>query len=344
MAETILSNDPTPETDLPPATPRKSFLSQLGRIILQQRELSILVVAIVEIIYFQISSSNFLTGNNIRTIFEFVSATAIISIGEVMLLICGEIDLSVGQIFAFAPIIMYIVNQAGLPLWLSIIAGLLASAVVGLFNGIVTVWFKIPSLIATLGTQFLLNGVNLTLLNGFPVLTPGGTGNLTEIMGHGPYSEIVWAVLAMIVVQVLLSFTRWGRHTVATGGNIHGASEAGVNVNRIKIGNFMLAGTLAGLAGTLEAFRITSIDPLAGGVTIMFSAVAGAVIGGTALTGGLGTVVGAFLGVLAVSILNDGFTLLGVSAFTYNIILGLAILIAMILNVRLRIWREAGRL
>lgn len=343
MAETILSNDSTPETDFPPLPARQGFLSRLGRIILQQREASILVVAIVEIIYFQVASSNFLTGDNIRTIFEFFSATAIISAGEVMLLICGEIDLSVGQVFAFAPIIMYLVNQAGLPLWLGIIAGLLASAVVGLLNGIVTVWFKIPSLIGTLGMQFLLNGINLTLLNGFPVLTPG-KGNLNEIMGHGAYSEIVWAVLVMIVFQVLLSFTRWGRHTVATGGNLHGASEAGVNVNRVKLGNFMLAATLAGLAGTLEAFRITSIDPLAGGTGIMFTAVAGAVIGGTALTGGLGTVVGAFLGVLAIELLYDGFTILGVSAFTFYIILGAAILVAMVLNIRLRIWREAGRL
>jgi simple sugar transport system permease protein len=343
MAETMLSNTPTPETELPPKLAEKSFLSRLGSILLQQREASILVVAIVEIIYFQVSSSNFLTGQNIRTIFEFVSATAIIAAGEVMLLICGEIDLSVGQVFALAPFIMYFANQAGLPLWVGIIAGLLISAVVGLFNGIVTVWFKIPSLISTLGTQFLLTGLTLTISQGFPVLTPG-KGNFNEIMGHGPYSEITWAVLVMIIVQVVLSFTRWGKHTVATGGNLHGASEAGVNVNQIKIGNFMLASTLAGLAGTLEAFRITSIDPLAGGVSIMFYAVAGAVIGGTALTGGLGTVVGAFLGVLAVSLLQDGFTLLGVSAFTFNIILGLAILIAMILNVRLGAWREAGRL
>jgi simple sugar transport system permease protein len=105
----------------------------------------------------------------------------------------------------------------------------------------------------------------------------------------------------------------------------------------------MLVSVLAGFAGMLEAFRIDSIDPGAGGTTIMFSAVAGAVIGGTALSGGIGTVVGAFLGVLALSILNDGFTLLGVNAYTYDIILGVAIFIAMILNVRLRMLREAGR-
>ncbi|HEY6408321.1 MAG TPA: ABC transporter permease [Ktedonobacteraceae bacterium] len=342
MAETILSNAPMPETERPPEPVRKGFWSRLGRIFLRQREGSILVVAIVLVIYFQFSNSNFLTQFNILTLFEFVSATAIIAAGEVMLLICGEIDISVGQVFALAPFIMYFVNQAGLSLWVGIIAGLLVSSVVGLVNGIFTVWFKIPSLITTLGTLFLLNGITLTISMGEPVLTPS-EGRVNQIMGVNPYSEIAWAIAVMLVVQVVLSFTRWGKHTVATGGNLLGASEAGVNVNRIKIGNFMLASVLAGLAGILEAFRLTSISPLAGGTTIMFAAVAGAVIGGTALSGGIGTVVGAFLGVLALSILNDGFTLLGVSAYTYDIILGVAILIAMILNVRLRIWREAGR-
>jgi len=342
MAETMLSNAPTPETEHPPKGTGKGFWSRLGGIFLRQREASILVVAIALAIYFQFSSSNFLTGTNIRVLFEFISATAIISAGEVMLLICGEIDLSVGQMFALAPFIMYFANQAGLSLWIGIILALLASAVVGLLNGILTVWFRIPSLIATLGTQFLLNGITLTLSMGQPVLTPT-EGQVNQIFGVNPYSEIIWAVIVMIVVQVILSFTRWGKHTVATGGNLLGASEAGVNVSRIKIGNFMLTSILAGFAGVLEAFRISSTDPLAGGTTIMFSAVAGAVIGGTALTGGLGTVVGAFLGVVALSILNDGFTLLGVSAYTYDIILGLAILIAMALNVRLSIWREAGK-
>jgi simple sugar transport system permease protein len=342
MAETMLSNAPTPETELPPEPTGKSFWAGLGSIILRQREVSILVVAIVLGIYFASSNSNFLTKENILVIFEFLSATAIISAGEVMLLICGEIDISVGQVFALAPLIMNFVNQAGYPLWVSILAGLLVAAAVGLLNGILAVVFKIPSLIGTLGTLYLLNGINLTISGGFPVFTPQA-GGFNEIMGHGAYSEIAWAVAVMIVVQVILSFTRWGKHTVATGGNLLGASEAGVNVSGIKIGNFMLASTLAGLAGTLEAFRITSIDPLAGGTTIMFSAVAGAVIGGTALAGGLGTVAGAFLGVVALSILNDGFLLQGISAYTFDIILGIAILIAMILNIRLSIWREAGR-
>lgn len=342
MAETMLPNASRPQMEPLPASARKSIWSKLSGIFLRQREASILVVAIILVIYFQFASANFLTLVNIRTIFEFVSATAIIAAGEVLLLICGEIDISVGQMFALAPFIMYFVNLAGLPVWVGIIAALFVSSIVGLLNGVLTVWFKIPSLISTLGMLFLLNGITLTISGGEPLLAPS-EGQLNQIMGVNPYSEILWAVAVMLAVQIILSFTRWGKHTVATGGNQHGAREAGVNVNRVKIGNFMLASLLAGFAGILEAFRIASIDPGAGGTSIMFAAVAGAVIGGTALNGGIGTVVGAFLGVLALSILNDGFTLLGVSAYTYDIILGVAILIAMILNVRLHIWREAGR-
>src|SRR5690349_524783 len=144
MAETMLSNAPLPETERPPEPARKGFWSRLGRIFLQQREASILVVAIVLIIYFQFSSSNFLTKFNILTLFEFISATAIIASGEVMLLICGEIDISVGQVFALAPFIMNIINQAGLSVCIGIIAALLVSAVVGLLNGIFSVRIKTP--------------------------------------------------------------------------------------------------------------------------------------------------------------------------------------------------------
>ncbi|HEX6108084.1 MAG TPA: ABC transporter permease [Ktedonobacteraceae bacterium] len=341
MAKNVLPNA-AQKTEPEKARGGRGFWSNLAGILLRRREASIIVVAIILVVYFQVSNQNFLTQANIRTVSQFAAATAIISAGEVMLLICGEIDLSAGMVYAFAPFIMYFTYQAGLPIWVGIIFGLLASAVVGLFNGLVTVLLKVPSFITTLGTLFLINGITLTISQGFPVLTPN-VGAFNQVFGNSPYSEIIWAIAIVIVMQVVLSFTKWGLHTVATGGNLLGASETGVNVNRVKIGNFILCSVFGGFAGILEGFRITSIDPLAGGTPIMFAAVAGAVIGGTSLMGGLGTIVGAFLGVLVLSILNDGFTLLGVSAFTFDIILGAAILIAMILNVRLQLLREAGR-
>lgn len=342
MAKNVLPSAAAQKTEPEKARGARGFLSNLAGTLLRRREASIIVVAIILVVYFQASNQNFLTQANIRTVSQFAAATAIISAGEVMLLICGEIDLSAGMVFAFAPFIMFFSYQAGLPIWVAIIFGLLASAAVGLFNGLVTVLLKVPSFITTLGTLFLLTGLTLTISQGFPILTPN-VGVFNQVFGNSPYSEIIWAIAIVIVMQIVLSFTKWGLHTVATGSNLLGASETGVNVNRIKIGNFMLCSVFGGFAGILEGFRITSIDPLAGGTPIMFAAVAGAVIGGTSLMGGLGTIVGAFLGVLVLSILNDGFTLLGVSAFTFNIILGAAILIAMILNVRLQLLREAGR-
>jgi simple sugar transport system permease protein len=147
-----------------------------------------------------------------------------------------------------------------------------------------------------------------------------------------------------IVFHLLLTRTRWGLHTVATGGNLLGATEAGIRAGRIKIGNFMMLSVLGGLVGIMEAFRINTIDPnIGGGFELMFVAVSAAVIGGTALAGGSGTVVGAFLGALVLAELQNGFNLIGISANPYFLIQGAAILIAMIANVRLSRLRRAGR-
>jgi simple sugar transport system permease protein len=310
--------------------------------LLQLRWASILVVAVALGAYFTVSNSNFLTSSNLLVIVQYLAGVAIIAAGEVMLMICGEIDLSVGQVFALAPFVMFFTWDAGLPLIVGVVAGLAVSAVVGLVNGLVTVVLRVPSFVTTLGTLFLVSGVTVTISHAFPVQTPEQGTRFAEVMGHNVYADLLWAVAVIAVVQVGLSYTRWGLYTVAVGGNLVGAREAGVNVNRIKIVNFMLCSVLGGFAGTLAAFRITSIDPTAGGNDIMFRAVAAAVIGGTALAGGSGTVTGALIGALVLSILLDGFTLQGINANTFDIILGGAILIAMILNVYLQRQRQQG--
>ncbi len=143
----------------------------------------------------------------------------------------------------------------------------------------------------------------------------------------------MWALGFTVLLHVVLTNTRWGVYTVATGGNPIGAREAGVQTKRIKVGNFMLAATLAGFTGISEGIRIASLDPLAGGSQLMFYGVAAAVIGGTALAGGSGTIIGAFLGALVLGVLRDGLVIGGSSANTFNMILGAAIIASMILNV-----------
>lgn len=307
------------------------------------RELSVLVVAAGLVAYFQAANPAFLSQQNILSLARFSVPYVVIAAALCLLLICGELDLSVGQSFAFAPIVMYLAyDRFYLVLPLAVLIGLLAVALVGLINGLITVYFGVSSLIATLGMFFLLAGLNVTLTGGFPATTPE-TSLTTRIVGEYPWAGAIWALIIVAALQILLSRTRWGLHTYATGGNPLGSQEAGVNVARIKIGNFMLCAVLGGFVGIIEAFRINSIDPLAGGPNIVLLCIAGAVIGGTALLGGVGTATGAFLGAFVLTILQNGFTLQGISAYTFNIILGLAILVAMILNVYVVRLRGAGR-
>ena len=317
--------------------------SRLLSALIRVREASIFVVLVGLALYFQAVNSAFLSEQNILSLARFAVPYVVIAAALCILLICGEIDLSVGQSFAFAPIVMYLAyDKLFLVLPLAVLVGLLGVALVGLVNGLITVYLGVSSLITTLGMFFLLAGLNVTLTGGFPATTPE-TNWVTQALGEYSWSGTIWALLIVAVLQLVLLRTRWGLHTYATGGNPLGAREAGVSIARIKIGNFILCAVLGGFIGIIEAFRISSIDPLAGGPDIVLLCIAAAVIGGTALLGGVGTVTGAFLGALVLTVLRNGFTLQGISAYTFNIILGIAILIAMILNVYVARLRGAGR-
>ncbi len=322
--------------------PGRSARPSLLDTALRWQELSILVVAIILVAYFEWANHDFLlTDASLQNLSQFVAPAAIIACGEIMLMIGGEIDLSAGMVFALAPFVMHFANQAGVPLPAALLLALAASALIGLCNGFITVALLVPSFITTLGTNFLLNGLTLTLSHGTPVEAPEDPV-FAAIFGNWGYSEIIWAVVVVAVMHTVLRRTRWGLHTIAAGANPVGAAEAGIRVNRLKIGNFMITAMLAGFTGILESFRISSIDPQAGGNGIMFLAVAAGVIGGTPLAGGSGTIVGGLIGAFVLGVLSDGFTLIGINAFTFNIILGAAILAAMLFNIHVGRLRRSG--
>lgn len=337
MSETTAQK--TPEA----GTQERGFGGRLLSVLVRVREVSVLIVALGLVFYFQAANPAFLSEPNILSLARFAVPYVVIASALCLLLICGELDLSVGQSFAFAPIVMYLAyDKLFLVLPLAVLVGVLAVALVGLVNGVITVYLGVSSLITTLGMFFLLAGLNVILTGGFPATTPD-TNTLTKILGEYPWAGAIWALLIVAVLQVILSRTRWGLHTYATGGNPLGSREAGVGVARIKIGNFIMCATLGGFVGIIESFRINSIDPLAGGPDIVLLCIASAVIGGTALLGGIGTVTGAFLGALVLVILRNGFTLQGIDSDTFNVVLGVAILGAMILNVYIARLRGAGR-
>lgn len=311
--------------------------------VLRLRELSVLVVVIVLGIYFAFANSAFLSGDNISNIANLTSSAAMIAAGEVLLLVCGEIDLSVGMTFALTPIVMMWFSDRGVPMILALLIALAIAGAIGAFNGLATVLLQLPSFITTLGTLFLLHGLTLKVSGSFPVPAPT-QGTLVQLLGGWRWSQFGWALLFTVLLQVVLTQTRWGVATVATGGNMLGASESGIRVRVIKVRNFVLAALIAGLAGVIEGIHVSqSFDPNAGGNELMFTAVASAVIGGTALLGGSGTVVGAFFGAVLLAILNNGLTLLGYSATTFIVIEGVAILLAMTLNTRLSRLRAGAK-
>jgi simple sugar transport system permease protein len=223
-----------------------------------------------------------------------------------MLLINGEVDLAVGRVFALAPALVWgsatptstACRSVGIP-------APLASAGVGLTSGVITTYLRVPSFITTLGMLFFLNGVTLHLMAGSQQFMPGSE-TFKSWFGSQPgeyalffNSEFIWCLVVVLLVQFVLSWTRWGLWTVATGGNITGAAETGVNVRWIKIGNFVLANSLAGFAGILDSTRVTTIVPLQGGPDRCIAVAGGASVAHSLFRGVGGG--GAFIGVAVLS-------------------------------------------
>jgi simple sugar transport system permease protein len=353
-----------------PPTVRPGAREMLVRF-LTLREGSIVVVTVLAALYFAVQNDRFFTSENFETLLPYFAPFAILAAGEVLLMVAGEIDLSIGSVYLFAPFMFYEFNQAGIPLIGCLILALLCCAVVGIINGVFTEIIGVSSFITTLGMLLGLGGLTLIISHAQPVAMPGAEvttktvnvtqvvngqeitlpqkvneiGTFAKIFGGGVYSELIWALVIVVFVQVLLNLTRWGMYTIAVGGNKHGAAEAGINVRLTVIRNFVVCSLFAGLVGVLEAVRASSVTPdTAGASETMFRAVSAAVIGGTLLAGGQGTAIGALIGALFLGILRDGLTLEGVNADYLDFILGGAILGAMVINVYVgRVRKGSGR-
>jgi simple sugar transport system permease protein len=306
--------------------------------VISLREGSIIVVTIITAIYFSANTSSFFTGDNFKTLLPYFAPFAILAAGEIFVMILGEIDLSIAAMYLFAPILFYkLCSSLGFALVPGVIVTLLCCMAVGALNGFFVAVVGISSFVATLAMLFAFEGLALIISHGTPVATPGGQppfDTFGKIFGGGTYSELIWAVAIIVILQVVLTFTRWGLYTVAIGSNKLGAAEAGVKVAAVTIRNFMLCSLTAGLAGIFEAVRSSTVQPdPAGPNEYLFLAVAAAVIGGTLLTGGSGTVVGALIGALFLGVLKDGLILQGVNANYLLFYTGLAIFVAMTANV-----------
>jgi ribose transport system permease protein len=288
-------------------------------------------------------SPAFLSLGNGMTVALQVTSIAYLGIGATCVIITGGIDLSVGAVLALSGVVAALLVKAGMPVWAGMSAGLLVGALCGAINGLCVTWLKLPPFIATLGMMLVARGVALQITDakaigglgeGFAELGNGSLWRIVKVGDDGfpdvvfpgiPYPVLLMIVLA-IVVAVMLNRSTLGRHLYAVGSNSEAARLSGVNVARVTVFAYVLSGLLAGLTGCVLMSRLVTAQP-SEGLMYELDAIAAAVIGGTSLSGGVGTISGTLIGAFVIGILRNGLNMGGVSAFVQQIIIGLVILL-----------------
>ncbi len=290
-----------------------------------------------------IMSDKFLTMENGWNIARQISINVCISVGMTLIILTKGIDLSVGSILAFsgavaAGLLKFGLELSGINTYIgftvfgAILAGLIIGGVLGVFNGWMITRFKVPPFVATLAMLTIARGATMLWTGGFPIT---GLGDSFDFMGTGWFLGIpmpVWITAIIVAVAVVITKkTPFGRHIYAIGGNEGAARLSGININKIKIGVYAIAGFLAAVGGIILTSRLDSAQPNAG-MSYELDSIAAVVIGGTSLSGGRGSIMGTVQGALIIGVLNSGLVLLNVSPFWQQIIKGLVILVAVIMD------------
>jgi ribose transport system permease protein len=295
-------------------------------------EVSVIVPMIVLIVIAQSMNRNFLSWNNLTSIFRSTSFVAIIAVAMTFVFIALELDLSVGSVVALTSMITGMCLMRGIPPLLSVAAGILSGTACGLVTGYVIVHFNIPSMIGSLGMMFILRGVVFVVTEGQP-LYPMPEG--FDYIGLGsfanfPVPALVFIALALVFGYILRN-TIYGRSIYAIGGNKETAWLCGINVTLIRMSTYWLTGTFAGIAGVLLTSRLSSAQPNAATGWEM-NVIASVIVGGTSMFGGVGTILGTALGSILVGMLTNVLVMMRVSVYWQNIAIGVIILLSVIFD------------
>lgn len=276
----------------------------------------------------------FLTTNNLMGVARSFSLIAIMSIGMVMVIITGGIDLSVGSVMGLSSLVVALCFAAGQSTLVAVGAGLLVGTGFGAVNGLLVTAIGLPPFIATLGTLSIGRGLMYVVTRGVPV-TPD-VPDLFTLLGQGYIGPLPVPVFIMIVLtiffSVLMRKTRFGRHVYATGGNETAARLSGVKTNRVKMAVYTLSGLIASIAGTVSFSRYLSAEP-ASGFGVELDVIAAAAIGGASLSGGVGSVVGAVTGAALTGVIANGVVLMNINTYAQQAITGGVILVAVSLDI-----------
>lgn len=288
-------------------------------------------------IVFSLLAPKFVTLRNLTGVFTIVSELGIITIGVAFLMIAGEFDLSVGSVYALSGF-LFVTLANSFNSVLALIITLVVAACIGFLNGTITLRAGIPSFITTLGTMMFLRGLMLAVTGGRSVVYNGDLivpTMLTRFIGRGFRPSHIWFLALALFFSLILTRTRYGNWVFATGGKKEVARAMGINVNRVKVINFMISSVLAGLAGIIVINRF-GVANASFGMGMELEAIASAVIGGTFLMGGYGTIIGAFFGAFLVGMMRTGLLMVGAPAYWYQAFVGAILVIAATINIKLR--------
>ncbi|AVD57298.1 MULTISPECIES: ABC transporter permease subunit [Heyndrickxia] len=298
------------------------------------QKLGPLLAFILLFIVVAILNPSFIAPLNLLNLLRQVSINALIAFGMTFVILTGGIDLSVGSTLALSSALMAGMIVSGLDPILAIIVSAFIGALLGAVNGLFITKGKVAPFIATLATMTIYRGLTLVYTNGNPI---AGLGDhlAFQLFGRGYFIGIPVPAITMVITFVILWFilhkTSFGRKTYAIGGNEKAAFVSGIKVDRMKWMIYSLAGLLAALAGSILTSRLNSAQPTAG-VSYEMDAIAAVVLGGTSLSGGKGRIFGTLVGALIIATLNNGLNLLGVSSFYQQVVKGVVILIAVLID------------
>lgn len=285
------------------------------------------------IIFFAIESPNyFFTTSNFMLISKQSSINILLALGQMFVILTAGIDLSDGAIAGLVGAVAAGVTVATGNLFFGLLASLGVGIGFGILNGVIVAFAKVPAFIATLATMSVVTGITLIYTHGEPIwnLPPSfdfiGQGNLLNI----PFPIILMA-FSFVVVWIILERTKYGRHVYAVGGNIKASRAAGVKISSVLISVYAISGLLAAIGGIILASRLGTAEPTAGS-GYELDAIAAVVLGGTSLFGGEGWVVGTLIGGYIIAVLNNGMTIMNISAYYQEVVKGLVILLAVMMT------------
>ncbi|CCV08253.1 D-ribose transporter subunit; membrane component of ABC superfamily [Mesorhizobium metallidurans STM 2683] len=328
MADAVRSGARAPATD-------RLTLARL----LRAREAGVFIALLVLCLFLSFATDGFLTSLNLLNVGRQISLLGIMAVGMTFVLIAGEVDLSVGSTYAFSGLATGMLIIAGWALLPAIGVGLATGVAIGLINGVLSTYGRLPSLIATLGMLSIVRGAALILTNGQPVTVNARNGALPGVlqsfgfMGQGYLfsiipMQLVFFVIIAALAWMVVAFSNFGFRVYAVGGSAKAARVSGISVNSVKICAFVLIGVLAAFAGILSMAFLPSGQAGRTGVGLELDVIAATIVGGASLSGGEGTILGTILGVLIIGVMRNGLVLMGVSPFVQELMIGLVIIIA----------------